>query len=284
MTENLPPNSDREQENGGTRQFVLHANYEMFVAGLVIYQLVNSILWWFLRGDDSARVVIILSLVISLLMLVDFFYRLAKSPHKLRWFGAYYGFLLLIGSLPIPFISLARLIWYRLVIRRLKRTDMASFFSVIVEQRAQSALLAILFTALIVLEAGSIAVLSAEAGARGANIETAGDALWWSIVTIATVGYGDRYPVTAYGRVVGVFMMIVGVGVFSVMTSFLAQSFLKSRKVKVGKKLSKPVSSQSPQDSLKGIMELLDDYDQTHQNTLDQLRARVEELEERLKQ
>jgi polyhydroxyalkanoate synthesis regulator phasin len=68
------------------------------------------------------------------------------------------------------------------------------------------------------------------------------------------------------------------------MTSFLAQSFLKSRKVKVGKKLSKPVSSQSPQDSLKGIMELLDDYDQTHQNTLDQLRARVEELEERLKQ
>ena len=48
----------------------------------------------------------------------------------------------------------------------------------------------------------------------GANITTIGDALWWGIVTIATVGYGDYYPVTAVGRIIAVFMMLSGIGIF----------------------------------------------------------------------
>ena len=61
---------------------------------------------------------------------------------------------------------------------------------------------------------GGIGVYLAEHGHPGANITNLGDALWWAVVTIATVGYGDYYPVTAVGRVIAVFIMLGGIGIF----------------------------------------------------------------------
>ena len=82
---------------------------------------------------------------------------------------------------------------------------------------------------MLVLECGSLLVLRAEAGAEGANILTASDAIWYSLVTMSTVGYGDRYPVTDIGRVFGALTIIVGVGVFGTLTGFLANAFLAPR-------------------------------------------------------
>ena len=79
------------------------------------------------------------------------------------------------------------------------------------------------------LEVGAVLILDAESASTQANIQTGIDALWWNIVTLATVGYGDKYPVTTAGRVIGVIVIVVGVGLFSALTSFLAQWFLRSR-------------------------------------------------------
>ena len=49
--------------------------------------------------------------------------------------------------------------------------------------------------------------------------------MWWSLVTISTVGYGDEYPVTVEGRIIGVFMILVGVALFTTLTSYLASNF-----------------------------------------------------------
>jgi len=63
----------------------------------------------------------------------------------------------------------------------------------------------------------------------GRRVDSFGDALWWSASTISTVGYGDIYPVTAFGRVIAVFTMIVGVSTFGVVTAKLASWMLRSR-------------------------------------------------------
>ena len=65
--------------------------------------------------------------------------------------------------------------------------------------------------AVVMIYAASLAMLDVERHAPGAHITTFGDALWWSITTVTTVGYGDFTPVTVGGRVVAVALMIGGV-------------------------------------------------------------------------
>ena len=78
-------------------------------------------------------------------------------------------------------------------------------------------------------EFASIFILLAEDGAPSANIVTAGDAVWWVLVTVATVGYGDMYPVTNNGRFIALFVIVAGVGLFGILSGFLTRSFLGAR-------------------------------------------------------
>lgn len=68
----------------------------------------------------------------------------------------------------------------------------------------------------------ALAVLDAEQDADGANIHSIGDALWWAITTVTTVGYGDRYPVTATGRIIAVVLMVVGIATLGAVTASIA--------------------------------------------------------------
>ncbi len=76
--------------------------------------------------------------------------------------------------------------------------------------------------AVVAVGLGAVAVLDAEQDADGANITTFGDALWWAMTTVATVGYGDRYPVTTQGRLVAAALMVVGIGVVGAVTASVA--------------------------------------------------------------
>ena len=74
---------------------------------------------------------------------------------------------------------------------------------------------------------GAWLVLLFEERAKGSNIHSYPDALWWAIVTVTTVGYGDRFPVTEGGRVVAVILMLVGIGLIGVLTATVASVFIK---------------------------------------------------------
>ncbi len=74
---------------------------------------------------------------------------------------------------------------------------------------------------------GAWLVLLFEENAKGSNIHDYPDALWWAIVTVTTVGYGDRYPVTEGGRSVAVILMLVGIGLIGVLTATVASVFIK---------------------------------------------------------
>jgi voltage-gated potassium channel len=68
----------------------------------------------------------------------------------------------------------------------------------------------------------SLAVLDAERHAENASITTFGDALWWTLTTMSTVGYGDRYPVTVEGRLVAGLLMVGGIALLGVITGTIA--------------------------------------------------------------
>jgi voltage-gated potassium channel len=73
----------------------------------------------------------------------------------------------------------------------------------------------------------ALAMLQAERPNPGANIRTFGDSLWWAFTTMATVGYGDRYPTTAEGRLVAAALMVGGVALLGVVTAALASWFVE---------------------------------------------------------
>ena len=73
----------------------------------------------------------------------------------------------------------------------------------------------------------SVAILQFESSDPNSNIKTAGDAIWWSYVTITTVGYGDKYTVTTEGRVIAAILMTVGVGIFGTFTAYISSLFVK---------------------------------------------------------
>jgi len=82
-------------------------------------------------------------------------------------------------------------------------------------------------TVLLVGLSASLAVLDAERADPDASITTFGDALWWTLTTITTVGYGDRFPVTTEGRLVAAALMIGGIALLGVVTGVIASWFVE---------------------------------------------------------
>ena len=85
----------------------------------------------------------------------------------------------------------------------------------------------VLLSAVGLLFLGAWLVLLFEDHAPGSNIHSYHDALWWAVVTVTTVGYGDRFPVSEGGRAVAVVLMLVGIGLIGVLTATVASFFVQ---------------------------------------------------------
>ena len=147
------------------------------------------------------------------------------------------------------------------------------FLADLVEARASATFLLTIFLVILVLEVTGASVYYAEAPDPNANITTAGDAIWWGLVTITTVGYGDQFPVTPIGRVIGVFLLMSGIGLFSVLTGFISNLFLAPP--------SKPRVTLSPDDpraAIVAVRALLAEQEER----AEAIRAHLDELEKRI--
>jgi voltage-gated potassium channel Kch len=257
---------------------LVNTTYEIFVFLIVLLSIANSVLLLLLDSPEARRVVWIIELCISLFLIADAVQRLVRAPQKRRFLIDYRGWMILVGSLPVPGLRLLRLLQTILMARSLRRSDYAAMETVVMERRAASTLALVAFLAVLVLEIGGIMILRAETSSPAANIKTASDALWWGYVTVATVGYGDKYPVTNAGRLVGVLMMTIGVGLFGVITGFLADWFRRPRKavIKVQQAGARQDSVLATVQELKRLLEV---QEQAYQSSAAEIRARLSALE-----
>ena len=94
--------------------------------------------------------------------------------------------------------------------------------------------------ALAIVGFAAVYVMQAEKQADKASIDSFGDAVWWALVTMMTVGYGESYPITTAGKVAAGFLMITGVAVVGWLTAALASTFVENDEASVGvRKLEK---------------------------------------------
>jgi voltage-gated potassium channel len=203
--------------------------YDLFSLALSIVAL--SVLGMLASGSLSAESRALLQqadLALCGFFFADFVRNLVRADDRWRYLYTW-GWLDLAASIPaVDALRLGRV--GRLVrILRVFRVVKASRLLLIALQshRRESAAWAAMLIAILVVFGGSIAILELEAP-RGGNITNAEDALWWAIVTITTVGYGDFYPITTEGRLVAVCLMVVGVGLFGTLSGMAASWFTEA--------------------------------------------------------
>lgn len=204
--------------------------YEIFIAALSLLSIVNLALILVYASDAAMQLVLAaMNALFSVIFLADFIYRLVTTPSRSAYFFRHFGWADLLASLPFPHAKVLRIFRLVRVFRLMSALGPRRVWQHLVHDRANSTLMTLLFLGVLVVEIGSLSILSVEDHAPGANITSASDALWYTIVTISTVGYGDRYPVTIDGRLIGTIIIIVGVGIFGTFTGYLANLFLGPR-------------------------------------------------------
>ena len=207
-----------------------HGNsYNLFILVLTVLSLVSMVALLLPLNPQTTALLRVYDNTICGVFLIDFGITLRRSPDKRAYFFRQGGWLDLMGSIPslgffefTGLFRLARLSRLARIARLLRESDRGQLVADVVNNRAQYAAVVTLLLGLIVLTLASTLVLQFESSSPDANITTGGDALWWAIVTITTVGYGDKYPVTPGGRVTAVFVMASGVGIIGALASILA--------------------------------------------------------------
>lgn len=186
-----------------------------------------------LEDPVGIDVVEMLDTVVCLTLLADFIYDFVRSPCKKRLLAERWWEPLA----SIPMIDTAQ--QAVLAIRMLRIMRILRIFKLHREIQLhlsqgyaflqKSRVLDLSGFVMLTILSGSLGFFYAEQG-RNPNLHSYKDSLWWAMVTVTTIGYGDIYPVTTAGRVVAVGLMVIGIGCVSLLTALVASHFLKENK------------------------------------------------------
>lgn len=165
-------------------------------------------------GEPTGRMQTMVSWSLTLLYLpfvVDYLVRLYLAEERLRWFIRHP---LDLAVVTLPFLQPLRFLRLVALVRILQRAFGDAIRGRVIGFTA--------FGATLLAYVAALAELRVERYAPDSHITNFGDALWWAITTLSTVGYGDYVPVTAQGRMIAVLLMIGGISLIGVVTATVA--------------------------------------------------------------
>jgi voltage-gated potassium channel len=166
--------------------------------------------------------------VICVFFFVEFCVRFYQAENK--WTFMRWGWIDLVSSIPaVNYLRagrVLRLIRLLRLIRAFRSTR--SFVHHVFKNKARGAFTSVAILAVLLIIFCSIAILQVEKDPNS-NIRSAEDAIWWAYVTITTVGYGDKFPVTTEGRIIAAVLMTAGVGLFGTFTAYVASWFVEEK-------------------------------------------------------
>jgi len=209
---------------------------------LSLLDIVVLILSFYVLGAILVDTVIVLPKETSLLLgyidaiiccffFIEFIIRFIKADNKLKFMK--WGWIDLIASIPTIDLLRAGRIFRVLRLLRIFRAFRSSQYLIkfVFKNKAKGTFTSAFLIAILLVIFSAIAILQVE-NAPASNILSAEDAIWWAFVTITTVGYGDKYPVTTEGRIIAAILMTGGVGLFGTFTAYLASWFVQDKNTK----------------------------------------------------
>jgi voltage-gated potassium channel len=242
--------------------------YNIFILVLTVLSLAVMVVMLLPISDATFKLLSIYDNLICVIFLIDFFLNMRGAAKKSDYFIKERGWLDLLGSIPslglitnltkfAGLLRLARLSRLARITRLLRGENRKTLIKDVLDNRSQYAAFLTILLTILVLTVASVLVLQFESKSPDANITSGGNALWYTIVTITTVGYGDFYPVTAGGRVTAMFIMFMGVGIIGALASILASMLVGSSSSPEEEAAEAAAPMLSVQEELKAVKEEL---------------------------
>jgi voltage-gated potassium channel len=185
---------------------------------------------------------------------IDYLVRLSLAADRSRWF---FHHLLDLAIVVLPFVRPLRLLRLVVLVGALQKAVGNAIRGRVVMYTVVGAVL--------LVYVASLAVLEAERGAAEAHITDFGEALWWSMTTITTVGYGDLYPVTGTGRIIAALLMIGGISLVGTITATIASWIVQ--RVADDDNTATELNTEAVEELREEIRELTARLDRAHQDS-----------------
>ena len=176
-----------------------------------------------------------IELVCVLVFSIEYILRIYVSDKKLKFIFSFFGIIDLLAILPfylsfgIDLRSLRALRFVRLFrLFKLVRYNKALKHFAKAIKIAKEEILLFLFITLILIYLSAVGIYYFEHDAQPEHFSSIFDSLWWAIITLTTVGYGDVYPITIGGRVFTFFILLIGLGIVAIPTGILSSALTRT--------------------------------------------------------
>lgn len=200
--------------------------FQLFILVLSIYVITAMAINMLVTlPPELSRLFQYMDYIVCLFFFIDFCQRFLRAESKLAYMR--WGWIDLLACIPAGFFQGARMFRVVQVLRLLRAIkSMEMIWQLLFRNRAEGVFASAATATVLLVAFGAITMLMVESPNPESPINTAEEALWWAIVTVTTVGYGDYYPITTLGRVVAVLLMIGGVGLFGSFAAYISSIFI----------------------------------------------------------
>ena len=207
----------------------MNSKREFFVAGITLVSVVLIVFQYLLQPKGiTLDAIYIFDLAVVIILIYDFSLRTRESKEGIK-------FILKPAMIPLVVFGVFEnesainiaLRGLRLI-RLFRLIQLGSRISIVLGRTGNRMIYTIVFS-IMAVSFGAVGIYIIEHNVDGTKITNLGDAFWWAIVTVTTVGYGDVYPITAEGKVIAALLMIVGIAILGILISTLGAGLIESR-------------------------------------------------------
>lgn len=245
----------------------MNTKLEYFVAGITLVSVIVIIYVYLVQPTGiTLDIIYAFDLIVVIILAFEFYYRMKESKEGAKFIlkHAYelpamiplvvFGIFESESAVNIALRGLRLIRLFRLI-------NLASRVTLILGRTGNRIIYVVVFS-IIAVSLSAIAMYIVEHNVEGTKFTNIGDAFWWAMVTITTVGYGDIYPITIEGKVVAGFLMVVGIAILGVLISTLGAGLIESRLK------PKPRPGEDIKNKIKEGVDILETLDKDSVNSL----------------
>lgn len=208
-----------------------NARFEIASSIAVVASIAIMGLETFDHAPELTHALFVADIALSLAFVAEYLYRIATSENKRGYMTSFYGLIDLVALLPLlvhaaASVRVIRLLRLIRILRLLKLRRYSNALDRYAEALKLISAEASLFTgvALVFIIAFAFVIYEVEHEAQPELYRNIFDSIWWAVISLTSVGYGDVYPVTTAGRLFTLAMVLTGMGIVAVPTALLASA------------------------------------------------------------